>query len=201
MVVFRIIFRFVYRLRNRLSAYYNRFKLWALDVMYGDNCVIHGKIYIKLHNSSKVSIGKNFYFSSGGCINALCTNKRGAIYATDDATIKIGDNVGMSSTVIWCHKAIMIGNNVKVGGNCIIMDTDAHNINHLYRRSTTTDKGKELPVIIEDDVLIGMNTIVLKGVTIGARCIIGAGSVVTRSIPPDSIACGNPARIIRKLSV
>lgn len=199
MKVFRIIFRFVHRLRNRLSAYYNRFKLWALDVKYGDNCVIHGKIYIKLHNSSKVSIGKNLYFSSGGCINALCTNKRGAIYATDDATIKIGDNVGMSSTVLWSHKSIKVGNNVKIGGNCILIDTDAHNLDYQKRRDYRTDCGESRPIVIEDDVLIGVNAIVLKGVTIGARSVIGAGSVVTKNIPPDSVACGNPAKVIKSL--
>ncbi len=48
------------------------------------------------------------------------------------------------------------------------------------------------PVVIEDDVLIGVNSIILKGVTIGARSIIGAGSVVTKSVPSDCVACGNP---------
>ena len=197
----RKIFRFFHRAKNRISAYFNILKLWFLGIEYGDNCIIHGKVYIKLHDSANVSIGNNLYFSSGRCINALCANKQGAIYATDNATIKIGDNVGMSSTIIWCHKSVTIGNNVKIGGNCILMDTDAHNINYINRRQTSTDSAKELPIVVEDDVLIGMNTIVLKGVTIGARSIIGAGSVVTRSIPPDSIACGNPAMIIRKLSI
>lgn len=53
--------------------------------------------------------------------------------------------------------------------------------------------------MIEDDVFIGMNTIVLKGVTIGARSVIGAGSVVVKSIPADCIAVGNPAKVIKRL--
>ena len=53
--------------------------------------------------------------------------------------------------------------------------------------------------MIEDDVLIGMNSIILKGVTVGARSIIGAGSVVTKSIPSDVIAAGNPAKVLKKL--
>ena len=92
-----------------------------------------------------------------------------------------------------------IGNNVKIGGNCILMDTDAHSINYRYRRIPYTDCGKVAPIVIEDDVLLGMKTNVHKGVTIGARSIIGAGSVVTRSVPPDSVACGNPARVVRIL--
>lgn len=55
------------------------------------------------------------------------------------------------------------------------------------------------PIIIEDDVFIGMNCLILKGVTIGARSIIAAGSVVTKSIPSDCIAAGNPAKVIKHL--
>lgn len=54
-------------------------------------------------------------------------------------------------------------------------------------------------IIIEDDVLIGTNCIVLKGVHIGARSIIGAGSIVTKDIPSDCIAAGNPAIVIKNL--
>lgn len=195
----REIYRLIHRVSNRLNMWLNRAKLSLFGIEYGYNCVVHGRLYIKLRSSAKVQIGNNFYFSSGRNINALCANKRGSIYATNGASIKIGNNVGMSSTVIWCHKSVEIGNNVKIGGNCILMDTDAHNINYIYRRNPSTDSPKEIPIIIEDDVLLGMNTIVLKGVTIGARSIIGAGSVVTKSIPPDSIACGNPARVIKTL--
>lgn len=78
------------------------------------------------------------------------------------------------------------------------MDNDVHQIDYAERR---TSKGiiQSSPVVIEDDVWLGANVIVLKGVTIGARSIIGAGSVVTKSIPADCIAAGNPARIIKHL--
>jgi len=54
--------------------------------------------------------------------------------------------------------------------------------------------------VIEDDVWIGANCQILKGVTIGARTVIGAGSVVTKSIPTDCIAAGNPCKVIRKVN-
>lgn len=60
--------------------------------------------------------------------------------------------------------------------------------------------GVSAPVTIEDDVFIGMNCVILKGVTIGARSIIAAGSVVTKSIPADCVAGGNPAKVIKRLS-
>ena len=56
---------------------------------------------------------------------------------------------------------------------------------------------KSKPIVIEDDVLIGTRCIILKGVTIGARTIIGSGSVVTKSIPADCIAAGNPCQVIK----
>ena len=58
---------------------------------------------------------------------------------------------------------------------------------------------KTAPIVIEDDVLIGSRCIILKGVTIGARSVIGAGSIVTKSIPPDCIAAGNPCKVIRSM--
>lgn len=168
-------------------------------VQCGRHCVVHGKLYVHLFPSAKVKIGDNLYFSSGWGINALCTNRRGMIYATENATITIGNNVGMSSTVLWAHKSITIGDHVKIGGNCILIDTDSHNKDYMIRRGQYTDWGVAEPIVIEDDVFIGMNCIILKGVTIGARSIIAAGSVVTKSIPAGCIAAGNPAKVIRFL--
>ena len=72
-------------------------------------------------------------------------------------------------------------------------------MNYIIRRGQNTDWGISSPIVIEDDVFIGVNCIILKGVTIGARSIIAAGSVVTKSIPADCIAGGNPAKVIRLL--
>ena len=58
---------------------------------------------------------------------------------------------------------------------------------------------KDAEVVIEDDAFIGMNTIIMKGVIIGARSVIGAGSVVTKSIPADCIAAGNPAKVTKRI--
>lgn len=195
----RQIVSFIKRIRNRLSSYYNLLRLNLYGIKHGHNCVIHGKLYINLFSTANVEIGNNLYISSGWGVNALCANKRGMIYATHNASIKIGDNVGMSSPVLWSHERITIGNYVKLGGNCILMDTDSHNLNYMIRRGQYTDWGKSAPIMIEDDVFIGMNCIILKGVTIGARSIIAAGSVVTKNIPADCIAAGNPAKVIRSL--
>lgn len=190
---------FLKRVRNRLSSYYNLLRLWLYGVEHGRHCVIHGHLYIRLFSTAKVTIGDNLYLSSGWGINSLCSNRRGAFYATENANITIGNNVGMSSPVLWAHKSIVIGNHVKIGANCIMIDTDAHNLNYITRRGQHTDWGVSKSIVIEDDVMIGVNCIILKGVTIGSRTIVAAGSVVTKSFPADCVIGGNPAKLIRRL--
>ena len=167
----------------------------------GNNCIIHGYLNLRLAPSYTLRIGDDFYMSSGNHINPLARNIQGHICINKGAKLIIGDRVGMSSPVIWAHKSIIIGNNVKLGANVTIMDSDAHSMNYLYRRELSVDMAHkaDAEVVIEDDVFIGMNTIVLKGVTIGARSVIGAGSVVVKSIPADCIAAGNPAKVIKRL--
>ena len=75
-------------------------------------------------------------------------------------------------------------------------------MDYAIRRDSNIDSpnAHSQPIVIEDDVLIGTRCIILKGVTIGARSVIGAGSVVTKSIPEDCIAAGNPCKVIRCIS-
>ncbi len=86
-----------------------------------------------------------------------------------------------------------------IGSGCLITDTDSHPLHWEDRLINDDSKTKSKPIVIEDNVFIGARSIVLKGVTIGFGSVIGAGSVVTQSIPPNVVACGNPARIIKQL--
>jgi acetyltransferase-like isoleucine patch superfamily enzyme len=113
--------------------------------------------------------------------------------------VLIGNNVGISSSCLWCTNSITIGNNVKIGANSVIIDNDAHSLDYNIRRDPSLDVANSKPIIIEDDVLIGTGSIILKGVTIGARSIIGAGSVVTKNIPSNCIAAGNPCKRLKDI--
>jgi len=88
---------------------------------------------------------------------------------------------------------ILIGDNCMIASGAYITDSDWHDI---YDRVST---GKSNPVRIENNVWIGDSAIVCKGVVIGENSIIGAGSVVVNEIPPNSIAAGNPAKVVRSL--
>ncbi len=147
----------------------------------------------------KISIGKNFYFSSGEGVNPIAGNAQGSVYVEAGARLTIGNDVGMSSTRLWVHDSVTIGNHVKIGACVLITDTDAHPLDYMSRRATS-EGTKSAPIVIEDDAWVGAHSIILKGVTIGARSIVGAGSVVTKSIPADCVAAGNPCRVIRQQS-
>jgi acetyltransferase-like isoleucine patch superfamily enzyme len=123
----------------------------------------------------------------------LCTWQAGAV-------LEIGNNFGMTGGSIVAAERISIGDNVNVGANTTILDTDFHPLNPTERQMHPQD-AHTAPIVIEDHVFIGMNCMILKGVTIGQGSVIGAGSVVTKSIPPGVIAAGNPARVIRKLEL
>lgn len=139
---------------------------------------------------SKVEIGCNATFNSNIHTNHIGLNHR-CILATHlkTAQIIIGHKFGISSSSINCWDKIIIGNNVRVGANCIIMDADFH------LDDSRIDKPK--PVIIGDGVWLGANVVVAKGVTIGNNSIIGINSVVTKDIPSNCIAAGNPCKPIR----
>ena len=110
--------------------------------------------------------------------------------------IFIGDKVIINMNCTFLDDNIIkIGNNVLIAPN-VQLYTATHPINANERLFFRT---KALPITIEDNVWIGGGTIVLPGITIGRNSVIGAGSVVTKSIPTYSVAVGNPCRVIREL--
>ena len=111
--------------------------------------------------------------------------------------IEIGDNSGIGiNSELNTPGGIFIGNNVMMGPDVMII---TQNHKHDDITKPMLEQGFErAPVIIEDDVWIGTRVIILPGVKIGRSSIIGAGAVVTKDIPPFSIAGGNPAKVIKK---
>ena len=94
---------------------------------------------------------------------------------------------------IRCREHITIGNNVNIAYGVLIQDSDYHTI---YEEGKA--KPQTLPIVIEDDVWIGANAIILKGVTLGKGCVVAAGAVVTKSVPARALVGGNPAKVIKE---
>lgn len=155
---------------------------------------------INIGIGSQCSIGDNFRMNNYEMSNPIGRFNSCSIIVSKKGKLIIGNNVGMSSTAIVCHESIEIGNNVNIGGNVVIYDTDFHSLNALDRLKTETDlKGtKTKPVKIGDNVFIGGHSTILKGVSIGKNSIVGACSVVTKDIPEDEIWAGNPISFIKK---
>lgn len=114
-----------------------------------------------------------------------------------NSEISIGNDVSINNAFsAIAFSKIHIGNNVLIGVNCSIIDTDGHDLNPNER---TTGIPKTASVCIEDNVFVGSNVTILKGVTIGENSVIANSAVVTHSIPKNSIAAGNPAKVIQTL--
>ena len=140
---------------------------------------------------SKISIGNNCIFRSDFTSNLIGVNKKCSIATLcENAEVIIGNNCGLSGTTICAAEKIVIGNDVLCGANVTITDSNWHTERYL---------SKPGPVIIEDNVWLGLNTVVLKSVTIGKNSIVGANSLVVKSIPENVIAAGNPCKVIKRL--
>lgn len=143
-----------------------------------------GKVYFGKNDlvRGNVRFGKNV---------RLCDNVE---VRTSKTSISIGNNVTINRNTLVIGK-IKIGNDVMIAPNCVIVGS-----NHVFSRTDIPMCAHDISskgIVIEDDVWIGANCTVLDGVKISKGCVVGGGSVVTKSIPPYSIAVGNPAKVIK----
>jgi acetyltransferase-like isoleucine patch superfamily enzyme len=145
---------------------------------------------------SRIRVGQNCKFLSAAWSNVVGLNRRCSLSSlTRGALIEIGEGCAFSSVAISAALSVRIGGRVMCGANTAIADTDFHPIGAAERAAGIP--GKAAPVVIHDDVWLGMNVTVLKGVEIGPRTVVAAGSIVTRSLPGDVVAAGRPARVVR----
>lgn len=174
--------QFYYGLIQKRICYFKGIRL-------GKRCRFYGVAYFWRSQYSKIIIGDNCTFRSDQSSNLIGVNHRTIISThRKDAKIIIGDNCGFSGASIGAAKEIIIGNNVLCGANVVITDFDWHlDILNVQPKS----------IIIHDNVWIGLNSVVLKGVEIGENSIIGANSLVLTNIPANVIAAGNPCKVLK----
>ncbi len=193
--IFNFMDRSIHELNTSLCTLWVYVKSLVQDVKIGTHCRFMGNMKFNVANGGKIIIGEGCRFVSKETYNNMGINHRCIFSATpaliDACELIIGKDCGFSGTSIWCFHKIIIGNQVRCGANTTIMDGDAH----LNDKRTSPPK----PIVIEDNVFLGANVIVKKGVTIGANSVIGMNSIVTKDIPANSVAVGIPCRVIRKL--
>lgn len=136
--------------------------------------------------------------SFGANVNAWAHEERNVILTfSPDATIAIGSNVRLNGVGLMAKQAITVGDNC-ILGSTLLVDTDFHS---LRRDRATNPQAPVLsaPITVSDNVWLAGQTVVLKGVAIGANSVVGFRAVVTRDVPTDVVVAGNPARVVRHL--
>jgi acetyltransferase-like isoleucine patch superfamily enzyme len=160
-----------------------------------------GRPILKIYPGSKVVLEKGF---------TLLSNQRrcstGNLYAPcriqtfrSSSSIYIGERSGLNGTsIVSASRSIHIGSHVMIAPNCVIFDSPGHKLWPPEERSFYPGTDQDQDVFIGDNCWIALGCVILPGSKIGENSIIGARSVVFGEIPPNSLAMGNPAKVIRR---
>lgn len=185
----------------------NALRLWMLNriwlaelrlrgVLLGERVICHGRPYVARARGSRVAVGTGVCLNSALRGNPLGNARPATLCTTQaEAEIVLGPHVGISGCVIVAARSICIGEGTFIGADAMIFDNDFHAPEGDFRWGPPTPENPR-PVRIGRGVFIGTRALVLKGVTIGDRAVVGAGAVVTKDVPARARAVGNPARLL-----
>lgn len=179
------------------SHAHGRVNLWLNGASCGPGVELLGPAFVE--NLGELIIGARARIVCGVWANPVGGSQRTSIVVRRGARLVVGEDVGASNLEVFCWSEISIGARTLIGGGCRIYDSDFHPLAAVDRNPDRANATRCKPIHIGDNVFIGGSTTILKGVSIGSRAVIGAGSVVTRSVPSDEIWAGNPARLVRAL--
>lgn len=190
-----------YRLKRHLRYFENNMNIGNSHILnnfrVSINKPLSNKKYIDIGNDSMLDCKISFHSENG--------------------KVTIGNNTFIGNSNFLCRTSIDIENNVFISWDCFFYDNDSHSVDYREREndilqqltdfrnneSVLKNKNWEVvnskPIKVCSNAWIGMNCIILKGVTIGEGAIVGAGSVVTKDVPSWTIVGGNPARIIKEI--
>lgn len=187
--MFKIVNFIYFKIIGRFRASFWRLFLKSSGGSLGQNSNLYEGTRINCGRRESIFIGDNFNMLRGATISTHVSGK-----------ITIGNNLHLGEySIISSNKEISIGNDVTIGPHTIIVDLD-----HQFHKADVPINKQGFrceKITIKDNVWIAANCSIIKGVTIGKGTVIGAGSVVTHDIPSYSIACGVPAKIIKKRGI
>lgn len=172
-----------------------------------ERLIILGKFpHFKLPKNGKVQFGNKVVINSDFKNSNTALTYRCKFVTGYDGFIEIGDNTMMNGTCIVSYKNVKIGKNCQIASSTLITDTDFHPIDSITRRNQVEgvpfsfDMVKKDEIKIGDNVWIGWNSTILKGVEIGENSVVAAGSVVLKGkYPNNSLIAGNPAKVVKVL--
>ena len=190
------------RLRQHLRMFSS--PLWLLElrmrgIQFTSPIALVGQPICSRYPGSFISLGSGVTLDS-----AIRSNRLGGFSpcvvrtVTPTARIRLGDRVGLSNSVIVAGNSIEIGEDTLLGSGVMVLDNDFHVMGTGFSWVSECSINSK-PIKIGRGCFIGSRSMILKGVTLGDRAVIGAGAVVTKDVPAYSVAAGNPARIVRTI--
>ena len=168
----------------------------ARGCVVGRDVILNGVPGIRRKGSGRLILGDGVTVNTARWANWLGSSGSMMLCVEDGATLELKRGCGVSASQIIANVGIEIGEDALIGAGCLICDSDMHEV--------PLGSGKPVamaPIRIGPRAFIGARCIILKGVTIGEGAVVGAGSVVTKDIPPGVIAYGNPAKVVKLLAV
>ncbi len=184
---------YIFCLRMRLSL--------VRGLTLSEGVIIKGMPVIDTSGGGQIHIGRGATLNSRNLHYHV--NMHSPVKLVADrkgATIRIGAETRINGTCVHAYKSVEIGEKCLIGGNCQIIDCDGHDASFENVENRIHTTGGADPVVIEDCVWIGADSIILPGVRIGRGSIISAGSVVVSNVPAMVVAGGNPARVIKRFA-
>jgi len=182
------------RARQLWFGSYVKWRLRMAGAVVGRGFSANGAVDLSIHPTARVRIGDNVRFISGFGENPCGGFRRLGLWVGPQAELSIESGVGISNSTLVAMHGIRILESTYIGGDCAIYDTDFHSLGAAQRLVQPDVTVKTAPITIGPRAFIGGHAIVLKGVAIGSEAVVGAGSVVTKTIPAQEIWAGNPAR-------
>lgn len=171
-------------------------------VEYGQKLLLKGVPVIYNKKGATLKIGDNVTIKSSFLSNLVGMYARTIIITrTPEATIEIGEDVGISGATIYARKSIKIGAGTLIGANTKILDNDFHPIDLESRRKDIKEEIRAKEIVIGNDCFVGCNVIILKGTVLGEGCVVGAGAVVSGKFESGSVIVGNPGRVVRVMKL
>lgn len=200
--IYRVVRKGASLIRGLVESLQLKLVLAANRVVLGGGCKFNGLPVLSIHRQGNLLIGSDFRCNNGLHHNRIGRQQRSFFIVEKNASLTIGNNVAISATAMIALVSITIEDNVRIGGNTVIYDSDFHSLDvakRIAQPEDTSDR-KCKPVHICNGVFVGSHCTILKDVTIGENAIIGAGSVVSKNVPANEVWAGNPAKCVKKLA-
>lgn len=183
------------------KIYLNFYKILYKNFKIGTNPQIWGKFFVTIFepNLGGITIGENFRLITSNRRSLIANFFHTKLTIVGSGHISIGDNVSLNGVAITSMNKISIGNSTIIAPNVLITDTDFHLSSLREDRNKLCNANQDHAIEIGENVWVGASVMILKGVSIGDNSVISAGSIVSKDIPSNVIAGGNPAMTLKKL--